>query len=130
MRSIGAIIAFMAVRTKSIYDPAEPDDGTRILATNYWPRGVSKERAGTYMRILAPSRELLRAFKDGVIDWPAYEPRYIAEMRAPEKQATLDDVAAMAERGAITIMCICADESQCHRRLLRSIIEARIKAPA
>ena len=120
----------MPVRSKSIYEPASPDDGTRVLATNYWPRGVSKERAGTYMRILAPSRELLRAFKDGQIEWAEFELRYIDEMRAPDKQPALDDVAAMAERETVTVMCVCKDEAQCHRRLLRALIEARMRQTA
>jgi uncharacterized protein YeaO (DUF488 family) len=57
----------MPIRRKSIYQDASPDDGVRILATNYWPRGVSRERAGVYKRVLAPSRELLRLFKDEAI---------------------------------------------------------------
>ena len=116
----------MPVRSKSIYEPAAVDDGTRILATHYWPRGVSKERAGTYMRILAPSRQLLRALKGGMIDWRTYEPRYIEEMRAPDKQPALDQVAAIAAYGNLTVMCVCKDDSQCHRRILRSIIETRV----
>ena len=51
----------MGVQCKSIYDPADPADGVRVLTTNYWPRGISRERAGTYKRVLGPSRELLRA---------------------------------------------------------------------
>jgi uncharacterized protein YeaO (DUF488 family) len=41
----------MPIRSKSIYDEAAPDDGARVLTTNYWPRGVSRERAGTYKRV-------------------------------------------------------------------------------
>jgi hypothetical protein len=33
------------VRTKRIYDPAEPDDGYRVLIDHIWPRGVSRKRA-------------------------------------------------------------------------------------
>ena len=33
------------VRTKRIYDPAEADDGYRVLIDHIWPRGVSRERA-------------------------------------------------------------------------------------
>ena len=31
------------IRTKSIYDPKEENDGIRILITRYWPRGIKKE---------------------------------------------------------------------------------------
>lgn len=116
----------MPIRSKSIYDEAAADDGARVLTTNYWPRGVSRERAGTYMRVLAPSRELLRAFKDGVIDWAGYEPRYLDEMRG-EKQR--EEIAALAERArveTITVMCACKEEAECHRRLLRQLIERQM----
>jgi len=119
----------MAIRAKSVYEEASPDDGVRVLTTNYWPRGVSKERAGMYVRALAPSRELLRAFKDGEISWEQYEPRYLAEMSG---EAQRDEIARLAERAAsetVTVMCVCKEEAQCHRRLLRAMIEERMRAP-
>lgn len=33
------------VQTKRAYEPAEPDDGYRVLIDHVWPRGVSRERA-------------------------------------------------------------------------------------
>lgn len=120
----------MPVRSKSIYDDASADDGIRILTTNYWPRGISRERGGTYKRVLAPSRELLRAFKDGMIDWAAYEPRYIDEMRGEEQQREIASLAEQAQTDTVTIMCTCKTEDQCHRRLLRQMIEARLKESA
>ena len=30
------------IKTKSIYDPKEENDGIRILITRYWPRGIKK----------------------------------------------------------------------------------------
>ena len=35
-----------------------------------------------------------------------------------------------AVRGTVTVMCVCKDEAQCHRRLLRGLIEARMRQPA
>jgi uncharacterized protein YeaO (DUF488 family) len=118
------------VRSKSIYEPAEPTDGWRILTTNYWPRGISKERAGTYKRVLAPSRPLLRAFKDGEIDWAAYEVRYREEMREAERLAEIASIALMARTDTVTVMCTCKDEAQCHRRLLRELIEQHLQVGA
>ena len=120
----------MPVRSKSIYEPEAPDDGVRVLTTNYWPRGISKERAGTYVRVLGPSRSLLRAFKDGEIDWPAYEIRYLDEMQGEKPR---DEIARLARRAAsevVTVMCVCKDEAQCHRRLLRTLIEREMERAA
>src|SRR5882762_9476530 len=113
----------MAIRTKSIYDSEEPDDGTRVLTTNYWPRGVTKERAGTYLRALAPTRDLLRAFKDGAISWSEYEVRYLEEMRGEKQREEIARLARVADTGTVTLMCACRDDAQCHRRLLRELVE-------
>jgi uncharacterized protein YeaO (DUF488 family) len=114
------------IRSKSIYEPASDEDGVRVLTTNYWPRGVSKERAGTYIRALAPSRGLLRAFKDGEIDWASFEPSYLEEMRDDEKRTLIRDLAQQARSETLTVMCTCKDEAHCHRRLLRGLIEAEM----
>jgi uncharacterized protein YeaO (DUF488 family) len=119
----------MPVRGKSIYEDAAPDDGVRVLTTNYWPRGVSRERAGTYMRVLSPSRELLRAYKDGVIGWPEYEPRYLEEMAGEAPRTAIRELAARAASETVTVMCTCKDDAQCHRRLLRELIERENLTP-
>lgn len=120
----------MPIRSKRIYDETSPDDGIRVLTMNYWPRGISKERAGTYKRALAPSRDLLRAFKDGAIDWPAFEMRYLDEMSAPDRRDDVAALARLAEEQTVTVMCACVDEAQCHRRLLRELIEREMKETA
>ncbi|MCQ6473428.1 DUF488 domain-containing protein, partial [Vibrio parahaemolyticus] len=33
------------IRIKRAYEPAEADDGTRILVDRLWPRGISKQEA-------------------------------------------------------------------------------------
>lgn len=120
----------MPVRAKSIYEEATPDDGVRILTTNYWPRGVSKERAGTYIRALAPTRELLRAFKGGEIGWPEYEKRYLAEMEGDRQREEIARIADLARKAAVTVMCMCKDERMCHRSLLRALIEQHMERTA
>jgi len=117
----------MPVQSKSIYDPAGPDDGMRVLTTNYWPRGISRERAGTYKRVLAPSRPLLRSFKDHEIDWPAYAVRYLEEMQAAAARAEIAELAREASAGTVTVMCVCRDEAECHRRLLRDLIARELE---
>ena len=50
------------IKTKSIHDPVEAADGTRILVTRYWPRPYTKEKIAhkEWLKNLAPSSELLR----------------------------------------------------------------------
>ncbi len=120
----------MPVQCKSIYEDASPADGIRVLTTNYWPRGISRERAGTYVRILGPTRDLLRGFKDGTISWDEYEVRYLAEMQDEQRRAEIARLAELAVRETVTVMCVCKDDAQCHRRLLRDLIRARTEAAA
>src|SRR5438309_700698 len=104
----------MAIRSKNVYEPAAADDGLRVLTTNYWPRGISKERAGTYVRALGPSRDLLRAFKDGQVSWDEYAVRYLDEMRGEKPQTEIKRLAELSQEETVTVMCMCKDEAQCH----------------
>jgi uncharacterized protein YeaO (DUF488 family) len=112
----------MPARCKSIYEDTSPADGVRVLTTNYWPRGVSRERAGSYVRALAPTRELLRAYRDGLVAWDEYETRYRSQMCGESQQAEIRRFAALARTETVTVMCVCRDDAHCHRRLLRDLI--------
>lgn len=113
----------MAVRTKSIYDAPSEEDGRRVLVTQYWPRGVPRERVDEYVRALAPSRELVRGYKDGRIDWTSFRDRYLAEMQRPEAVAQIQRLAATSRERDVTLMCTCRDGENCHRYLLCGLIE-------
>lgn len=111
-----------SVRAKRIYDPVDEADGHRVLATQYWPRGVSKETVDEYLRVLAPSRELLHAFKESKLTWEEFRQGYLNEMKGEVQQAEIHRLAKLARSGVVTVMCVCADESICHRSLLRQLI--------
>lgn len=113
------------VRTKNVYEPPERSDGMRVLATRYWPRGVPKAAADEYARALSPSEETLRSFKDGRMDWWGFRKRYLEEMQAPEAKRETDRLARLAETRPLTLMCVCKEESRCHRSLLRGLIAKR-----
>lgn len=121
----------MPLRSKSVYDPPETGDGVRVLVTQYWPRGVTREQAGIYVRALAPSRELLRAYQNDEIDWDEYAARYLSEMASSSAaQVEIDRLAGLARSKVVTLMCVCRTDEQCHRRLLRTLVEDRMEAPA
>ncbi len=121
------------LRTRRWNDPAEPDDGTRILVTRYRPRGVSKadERWDAWMPELGPSRELHAAVygKHGPpISWDEYRARYLKEMEAQQYRITgLAQQVAAGER--ITLLCssACEDAARCHRSLLAELIRKAIQ---
>ena len=81
----------MELRTKRVYDPADPSDGFRVLVDRLWPRGLSKERAAVELwdKQVAPSDDLRRAFHHDGLPWPEFEDRYRAELAA---NPALDDL--------------------------------------
>jgi uncharacterized protein YeaO (DUF488 family) len=112
----------ISIRTKSIYSPAEPTDGRRVLVTRYWPRGIPKGATHEYVSKLGPSRDLLHGFKRGEIGWDAYKQRYLQEMQEEGPREEIRRLANLAQRETVTILCVCKDENKCHRTLLRDLI--------
>lgn len=112
------------VRLKRVYEPASPDDGYRVLATRYWPRGVPKDAVAEYVPSLAPSRELLYSYRQGQLDWTRFRNQYLKEMRVDGARAEIHRLVKLARSEVITVMCVCADEDRCHRGLLRDLIAA------
>jgi uncharacterized protein YeaO (DUF488 family) len=106
------------VRIKRVYEPRDRSDGTRILIMRFWPRGIRKDHVDEWNRDVAPSQDLLFAFKRRGLSWREYARRYRAELR-PEAVGAL-----RARKGRITLLCGCADESHCHRSLLQRAIRA------
>ena len=117
----------ISIHTKSVYSPAEPTDGRRVLTTQYWPRGIPKRAAHEYVRSLGPSRDLLHGFKRGEISWDVYKERYLKEMQEEDARAEIRRLANLVQRETVTILCVCKDESRCHRTLLRDLILEEVR---
>ena len=113
----------MPFRTKRVKEPREPDDGTRVLVMRLWPRGVRKTHVDAWERDLAPPVELMRGFLAGRIPWSDYKREYVKAVKKAGR-AKLDELRARSGSGeTITLLCWCADESRCHRSLLRDLLE-------
>jgi uncharacterized protein YeaO (DUF488 family) len=97
------------VRIKRIYDPAEPDDGYRVLVDHIWPRGVSKERArlDEWAREIAPSDELRRWFDHVPERFEEFRTRYIDELAGHAEE--IGELAARAGSGTVTILYAARD---------------------
>jgi uncharacterized protein YeaO (DUF488 family) len=109
------------IRTARIYDPPSRKDGYRLLTMRLWPRGIRKDAVDAWEKELGPSRELMRSYLDGDIEWREFARRYRAEMRT--KPELLDSVRKLARRRTVTLLCGCPDESRCHRSLLKKLLE-------
>ena len=89
------------IKTKRIYEPADPSDGHRLLIMRRWPRGIKKTAVDSWEPDLGPSLPLLNDYRKGKIDWPALAQGYRQEMAGrPEALAKAAALAKAGERHA------------------------------
>jgi uncharacterized protein YeaO (DUF488 family) len=73
---------------------------------------------------LAPSEETMKLGQAAATpaQWAKFSRRYRAEMAAPEASRTLDVLAALSKQADFSVGCYCAEESRCHRSILRALL--------
>jgi len=114
------------IQLKRAYEPAEPSDGKRVLVDRVWPRGVSKEelRADRWDKDLGPSTALRKWFGHDPARWEEFQRRYREELRAPDKQTMIEQLAREAREGTLTLVYGARDTEHNQAVVLRSVIES------
>jgi len=123
----------MAVRVVRLGSARIPGEGLRIGTVRRPPRGVPKSEFATknwydvWFPNLAPVADTVKAALLAATprEWAAFEKKYRAEMAMPENRRTLDLLAAFSHRADFSVGCYCADESRCHRSVLRQLLMER-----
>ncbi|MFZ1956307.1 MAG: DUF488 family protein [Desulfobacterales bacterium] len=123
----------MSIHVVRLGSPRLEGEGLRIGTVRRPPRGVPKAEfaARNYYDVwlpdLAPSEELLKLGQavDEEKRWRTFARKYRAEMNRPEQRRLLDLLAAMSRQANFSVGCYCADESRCHRSLLRELLTER-----
>jgi len=123
----------VSVRIVRLGTPRTQDEGLRIGTVRHPPRGVpksehaSKDWYDVWFPELAPSAELVKLGQgaESPSQWASFVRRYRAEMGAPDKGRILDLLAAMSRQSSFSVGCYCAEESRCHRSILRALLEER-----
>ena len=123
----------MAIRIVRLGTDRLPDEGLRIGTVRRPPRGIakadyaSKNFYDVWLPTLAPSAELVRqaltARSDR--DWSRFVKQYRSEMASPAARHTLDLLSALSHQTSFSVGCYCADESRCHRSVLRELLLER-----
>jgi len=123
----------MAVRIIRLGTERVPEEGLRIGTVRRPPRGVPKPEFASrnfydvWLPLLAPAaatvKEALLAQSER--DWRRFVKTYRREMEAPDPRATLDVLAALSRQTNFSVGCYCADESRCHRSILRELLSER-----
>jgi uncharacterized protein YeaO (DUF488 family) len=120
----------MAIRVVRLGSPRVPDEGLRLGTVRRPPRGVPKaEHAARdfydlWLPELAPSESLLKQALQASDDrtWRAFSKRYRAEMNRPEAARLLSLLAALSRQTNLSVGCYCAEESRCHRSILKALL--------
>ena len=117
------------IRTKRVYDPPAPEDGTRVLVDRLWPRGLAKEesRIDWWAKELAPSDKLRRWFGHSPPRYREFVERYKSELNGGDAVARL---LALAERENVTLVYAARDTRHNNARALIEIFGLQAPGPA
>jgi uncharacterized protein YeaO (DUF488 family) len=123
----------MTIRIVRLGSPRLPDEGLRIGTVRRPPRGVPKSEFASqdwydvWFPNLAPSAQTVKLALKAQSDreWHAFVRKYRAEMATPDNTRTLDLLAALSQHASFSVGCYCADESRCHRSILRVLLAER-----
>ena len=123
----------MPIRIVQLATPRQPDEGIRFGTVRRPPRGVKKSEYAKrnfydiWLPSLSPSEELLKRklVKEDGSGWKAFEQRFRAELKQPDKSHLLDALAALSHTTNFSIGCYCNDEQRCHRSILRDELKKR-----
>lgn len=78
-----------------------------------------------YREDLAPSKDILKAYKDNHISWDDYEVQYIDLIN----HRNIVNILKPDEVHEACFLCACKTEHHCHRRLLAEYLQSQWDAP-
>ena len=116
------------VRLQRVYGDLSSTAGRRVLVDRVWPRGLRKESLAldAWIRELGPSDELRRWFGHRPERWEEFQRRYRAELERPAQRQLLDQLAALAREGPVTLLYGARDEERNQAVVLRAVLEERL----
>jgi uncharacterized protein YeaO (DUF488 family) len=108
-------------------------EGLRLGTVRRPPRGIPKSDYALknyydlWLPMLAPIAETVKLALTGrsEADWNRFVRKYRREMSATAARSTLDLLAALSHQANFSLGCYCADESRCHRSVLRELLLER-----
>jgi uncharacterized protein YeaO (DUF488 family) len=119
------------IRTKRIYDGAEPSDGVRILVDRLWPRGMSraKARIDEWRKDLSPTNVLREWFRHDPRKWDEFQLRYRNELDAAGKSEDLKALGERARTETITFLFAASDDAHNNAIALKKIVDTLARRP-
>jgi uncharacterized protein YeaO (DUF488 family) len=123
----------VAIRIVRLGADRLPGEGLRLGTVRRPPRGVRKEEYASknfydiWLPQLAPSPALVKRAlaARSERDWKRFVVQFRREMGATDPKALLDVLAALSHHAQMSLGCYCAEESRCHRAVLRQLLLER-----
>jgi uncharacterized protein YeaO (DUF488 family) len=121
----------MPIRVVRLGSPRSRNEGVRLGTVRRPPRGVrrtdysKRDFYDVWLPELAPSASLVSSTRSEEwtpARWRRFVQQYHREMREPGARHLIATLAALSRRTSFSIGCYCADETMCHRRLLRGLL--------
>src|SRR5215510_2827065 len=111
------------LKTKRVYERAEPSDGTPFLVDRLWPRGIKKEelKMKAWLKDVAPSPELRKWFAHDPEKWQEFQKRYREELKSNPDAWKAIFVAA--KQGDVTLLYSARDTEHNSALLLKVFLE-------
>lgn len=115
------------VTIKRAYEPADREDGFRVLVDRIWPRGVSRStlKIDLWMKEIAPSTELRKWFNHDVAKWDEFQNRYRKELQAAGEQ--LDCLKKHLSDGPLTLVYGARDEQHNQAVVLCEVLREALR---
>ncbi len=111
------------IRLKRAYEPASPNDGTRVLVERLWPRGISKEKAALdlWLKEVAPSPELRKWYSHDVSKWDEFRRRYRSELQ--HNPGPVKELLQLVSKGPVTLIYGSRDQEHNSAVVLKDYLE-------
>ncbi len=117
----------MLLGIKRIFEKAGITDGKRILIDRLWPRGVRRSTANidTWLRDVAPSKELRDWFNHDPKKWIIFQKKYRKELEANEYVRVIMN---KSKREDITLVFAASDKRHNNAVVLLKFLKEKLKA--
>lgn len=112
------------VRVRRVYEPVDPDDGTRALVDRLWPRALRRDAAALdrWCKQVTPSAELRTWYGHRPERFEEFAERYRAELEQPDQAAELTELAELSRRGTVTLLTATKDLETSHVTVLAELL--------
>ena len=120
----------MTIRIVRLGTERLPEEGVRFGTVRRPPRGIrktdyaSKNFYDVWLPTLAPSQATVKQALSSRSDreWQRFVKKYRSEMAAPHCRSMIDVLAVLSHQANFSVGCYCAEESRCHRSILRELL--------